>query len=93
MELTFVTVLVRTSETITAAVDDELVMMDATAGKYYGLNSVGAEIWRLLESPTSVQDLCRGLTHLFEVPSERCRTEVLQFLAQLQAKGLVRVVS
>ncbi len=73
--------------------DDELVMMDATAGTYYGLNSVGAEIWRLLETPTSIQDLCTSLTHSFEVPPERCRSEVLQFLEQLQAKGLVRVVS
>jgi hypothetical protein len=83
---------VRTEEAITATVAEELVMMDVEAGQYYGLNNVGAEIWRLLESPTSVQDLCTALTQSFDVTPERCTAEVLQFLDKLQAKGLVHVV-
>jgi hypothetical protein len=92
MNLSLTSRVVRAGEAITAAVDEELVMMDVQAGKYYGLNTVGAEIWQLLESPISVQDLCTTLTQSFEVPSERCTAEVLQFLEQLHTKGLVYVV-
>jgi hypothetical protein len=92
MNLSLTSRVVRASEAITAAVDEELVMMDMEAGKYYGLNTVGAAIWQLLESPISVLDLCTTLTQSFEVPSERCTKEVLQFLEQLHAKGLVHAL-
>ena len=92
MNLSLTSRVVRTSDAITAAVAEELVMMDVETGTYYGLNNVGAEIWRLLESPTSIQDLCTALTQSFDVPLERCTSEVLQFLDQLRAKGLVHVV-
>jgi hypothetical protein len=92
MNLSLTSRVVRTSDAITAAVAEELVMMDVETGTYYGLNNVGAEIWRLLESPTSTEDLCTALMHSFDVPLERCTAEVLQFLDQLQAKGLVHVV-
>jgi hypothetical protein len=92
MSLSLTSRVSRSSDAITAAVEEELVMMDVETGTYYGLNNVASEIWRLLESPTSVQDLCTTLTRSFDVPLERCTAEVLQFLGQLQAKGLVHVV-
>jgi hypothetical protein len=92
MDLNLTSRVVRTSDAVTAAVAEELVMMDVETGTYYGLNNVGAEIWRLLEAPTSIQDLCTALTDSFDVTPERCSAEVMQFLDQLQAKGLVHVV-
>ena len=59
--------------------------------QYYGLNNVGAAIWEHLASPMAIHDLCTALTQSFEVPFERCRTEALKFLEQLQAKGLVQL--
>lgn len=92
MNLSLESRVVRTGEAITASVDDELVMMDVEAGTYYGLNSVAAAIWKLLSTPTTVHELCTALSQSFEVPSEQCTAEVLEFLEHLQAKGLVQVV-
>jgi len=83
---------VRAIEPVTANVDDELVMADVDTGKYYGLNSVAAAIWRRLEREISVEDLCCQFQELYDVTPECCVTEVLAFLGQMEAKGLIRTL-
>ncbi len=72
-------------------VDDELVMADIDAGRYYGLNGVAAAIWQDLEHPIAVDDLCRRLCDRYEVSAERCSTEVLRFLTDMESRNLISV--
>jgi len=85
-------VLVRSAEPLTAAIGDEIVMLDATQGCYFGLDPSGAAIWTLLETPRSVADLCAELVRRYDVTPERCRSEVLFFLHELCDAGLVQTV-
>jgi hypothetical protein len=86
------TVLVRSGEPLTASVGDEVVMLDASQGCYFGLDRSGAAIWELLATPRSVADLCDRLVEQFEVAPDVCRSEVLFFLHELRDAGLVRAV-
>jgi hypothetical protein len=86
------TLLVRSPEPLTAAVGDEIVMLDAAQGCYFGLDPSGSAIWTLLETPTSVEHLCAELVRRYDVSPERCRSEVLFFLHELRDAGLVRAV-
>jgi hypothetical protein len=83
------TVLVRSTEPLVATIDDEIVMLDARQGCYFGLDRSGSAIWELLETPRSVTDLCARLVERFEVDPETCRSEVIFFLYELQDAGLV----
>jgi hypothetical protein len=82
---------IRNREFMAEAVDDELVMADIDAGKYYGLNGMAAAIWQDLEHPITVEDLCRRLCDRYEVTAERCSTEVLQFLTEMENRNLISV--
>ena len=86
-----VTVVVRSAEPLTARVDDEVVMLDTRQGCYFGLDRTGAAIWDLLDTPRSVEDLCRALVERYDVPPETCRAEVVSFLTELADAGLVEV--
>lgn len=69
--------------------DDDLVLLEQTQSRYYGLDSIGRRIWELLEEPRTIGSLCTTLEAEFDVSFERCRTEVLAFLEQLEAAELV----
>jgi hypothetical protein len=74
----------------TAPMGEELAMMDLDTGKYLVLDRLGATIWEALERPVRVGDLIDRLQAGFDVTRERCEADVLDFLQQLQAKGLLR---
>jgi hypothetical protein len=84
------TMLSRDSEILHAAVNtDELVMLSISASRYYGLNSVAARIWELLETPMTVAQICARLCEEFEVDVQECQTAVLKFANELVDNGVV----
>jgi len=91
MNIELSTRIVRSDGPVSAPVDDELVMADVDAGKYYAFNNVSAAIWNGIEKEISVKDLCSRLQSEYEVDQDRCETEVLQFINELHAKGLVNI--
>lgn len=72
-------------------VDGELVMMDVDKGTYYGLDPVGSRIWQELSEPTRLADVCARLRSNYDVDQDRCESEVLAFVADLQRNGLVTI--
>ena len=85
------TVVARRAEPLTAAVDDDLVMLDPRRSTYYGLDRVGRRVWDLLDRPRSVDELCAALQDEFSVDAERCRADVLAFLEQLSEAELLEI--
>jgi hypothetical protein len=77
----------------TALMDGELVMMDLSQGKYFGLNTPASQIWSLLASPKSIDDVVLELMSLFDVAEGECRTDTIIFLQQLVDKQLVKVTT
>lgn len=75
----------------TAPMGDELVMMDVTQGKYFGLNPLAAHIWQLLAVPISLDALVNTLVQHFDVCEHECRADTQAFLLQLVDQQLVKV--
>ncbi len=74
---------------LAAKVGEEMVMMSAESGAYLGLNSVGARVWALLESPAELGHICAALSEEFDVTADGCRPEVEAFLADLEQRGAI----
>ena len=62
---------------------DSIVMMDLESGDYYELDDIGSVIWRRIETPTAIADLCEELTREYAVDRETCREHVAAFLGDL----------
>lgn len=86
------TTIVRTNKALVSSIEDELVMFDANAGQYYGLNNVATAVWNHLETEKTVDELAQALTTEFDISVDECRKELLEFLPELDEKGLIEVV-
>lgn len=83
------TVVVRNGGFVEAEVDQEIVALSIEKGICYGLNPVGARIWRLLAEPIRIADICAALVSEYKVDPETCLSEVLDLLEELSAEGMI----
>lgn len=69
--------------------DDIIVMMDVDEGCYHELDPIGAKIWKLIEKPRPVADICERLSDDFEVTPDACLSDVLAYLNQALELGII----
>jgi len=70
-------------------VGPEVVMLSLRDGTYYGLDGVGAEIWRMLQTPVTIPRIVTALVEIYDVDADRCRSDVLTVMATFVERGLV----
>jgi hypothetical protein len=87
------TVVVRTKEVIFAEIDGEMALMNTNVGTYIGLDAVGSCIWKLIERPVTVSNLCATLRSQFDVTPVQCEEDVLSFVRKLSEHGLVHTAA
>lgn len=83
--------IVRRNVTV-AGMNGEKAMMCMEQGKYYGVDTVGSQIWEMLDRPMAVQELTEELTKQYEVAEALCRRDIILFLRKMHKKGLVSFV-
>jgi len=84
------TTFIRNADILHAPVGtEEAVMLSIEAGRYYGLNAVGAWIWELLETPLTIGQLCVRICAEFDVDTQTCEAAVLAFTRELVENGIV----
>lgn len=83
----------RSENFMTAKVDDDIVMMSIEQGSYFSLDSIGSAIWADLARPTQINALCKRLVTRYQVEQTRCEADVLHFLDEMVAVGMIEVVA
>jgi len=84
--------LVAQSETpMAASVDNEVVLLNAAAGTYYGFSEPGCEVWNRIAAPTKVGHLCAELAAEFDADLETITRDVVAFLYQLAEYKLIEI--
>ena len=81
----------RSPAPMSADLDGEVVVLSIDNGKYYSMNEVGSRIWALVQRPIAVAALIDLLVGEFEVERTVCEQQVLVFLRELHADGLVQI--
>ncbi|MDF7776834.1 PqqD family peptide modification chaperone [Sphingomonas sp. AOB5] len=76
-------------DAIMSDVDGEIVLICVTSGRYFGLDGVGSEIWRRLQSPISIADLTAALQAHFKGDGATIERETMDFVAKLVDRNLV----
>jgi hypothetical protein len=77
---------------VEAEVDGEVVALSIEHGTCYGLNRVGSRIWKLIEKPIRISELCAALRADYSVEPDVCEREVLDLLEQLRAEGMISLL-
>ena len=91
MTLTPDSIVVASKDQLASAIGGETVILGLSSGRYYGVDSVGARIWQLIQEPTSVAEVLRTLLSEYEVDAQRCQSDLLHVLQKMIDSGLVEV--
>ena len=73
-------------------VGSDIVALNVEDGQCYGMEKVTAAVWRLLETPMSIDQLCDRLLKMYDVSPETCRRDVSRLVGQLRSEGLLETV-
>jgi Coenzyme PQQ synthesis protein D (PqqD) len=87
------TTIVRDRDQLTGDIDREIVLLSLDRGQYYQLKGAGSRVWELVETPTTVAAVIDRLLEEFDVDGAHCQQQVVAFLSNLHAEGLIQVVS
>jgi len=81
----------RRENMIAADVGDEAVILDIQSGYFFQLNRTAAQIWGLLEAPTSVGALCASMAESHSVDPALCHDDVVEFIADMRDRELISI--
>jgi hypothetical protein len=57
----------------------------------YSFNETGSLIWKLLDTPRAVGELVGAVAEEYQVDTEKVRQDVLRFLSEMRAVGLIEI--
>jgi hypothetical protein len=69
--------------------EGELVLLNLNTGVYFGLDSVGSAIWRLIDGFRSASEIVTAMTEEYDVDAATCRADLDRFLDALRANDLI----
>lgn len=73
------------------AFGEEIVLLDFGRGEYFGLDAIGAAVWRGIEAGQSLGDISDAIASQYEVQSEDAYRDIIDLVRHLQDESLVRV--
>src|SRR3954454_4945913 len=76
---------------VEAEVDGEIVALHVDNGTCYGFNGTASAVWRMLDRPRRLEEMCDDLIGEYEVEPDQCEREVMDVLCDLEADGLVEI--
>jgi len=70
----------------------EAAILNLKSGVYFGLNTVGASIWKLIQEPRTIKEIRDVLVDEYDVEPKRCEKDILELLQELSTHGLIEIV-
>lgn len=71
--------------------EDEAAILHLKSGIYFGLNEVGAFIWRFIQQPRRVGEVLAAILAEYDVTPEQAQHDLQSLLANLREHDLVDV--
>lgn len=84
-------IVVIANDVLSSELGSEHVLLNLRDGTYYGLEDVGGDIWKLLQAPISVGDICCAIVETYDVEPARCRRDVVRLLGELAERRLIEL--
>lgn len=81
--------ILRNPTTIWTKLETNIVLVDVKLAEYYKMNALGGFVWKAIEHASTLDSLVQVVLSQFRVEEAQCRLDLIAFLTQLQADGLV----
>jgi hypothetical protein len=84
-------VVVAAKDQVSCDLAGDAVILHLKTGVYYGLDAVGAFVWKLMQAPMTVAEIQANLVKEYDVDPGRSEADLLALLQDLAAAGLLEV--
>ena len=84
-------IIVATKDQVSCDLAGEVAILNVKSGVYYGLDPVGARIWKLVQEPREVVEIQNAITGEYDVEPKQCAQDLVTLLEKLLAEGLIEV--
>ena len=91
--LTLDTRVVVSRDQLSTSLSGEAVILGMRDAVYYGLDAVGARVWQLMQSPSSLREIAGKVAQEYEVTPDRALADIEALAKDLLARGLIEVVA
>ena len=85
------TLIARNTSLLSGEVHNEMVMMSIESGRYYGLDDIGTDIWRRLETPRKFGEIIDALGADYDADREMIEKDVRVLIAKMAAHDVVKL--
>jgi hypothetical protein len=92
MDLSMNSRVVATSDHVSCELEGEAVILNLADCVYFGLNESSLAIWKVIQKPAFVWEIRDEILRQFEIESESCERDLLNFLGQLKESSLLEIV-
>jgi hypothetical protein len=69
----------------------EAAILNLQSGVYFGLDPVGARIWKLIQEPKTLDELRDTLLSEYDVEETRLDADLARLLGEMAKSGLVEI--
>ena len=80
-----------TEQILSCELDKEHVILNLNTGTYYGFENLGAKIWDLISTSKRISKIINNITEEYNVSNETAKKDILNFLEELNNKGLIEI--
>jgi len=85
------TTVVASKDQVSCDLAGEAAILNLKNSVYYGLDTVGARVWTLVQKPITVGAIRDVMQQEYEVGAEQCERDLLDLLQKLAAEGLIEI--
>lgn len=72
-------------------VGDEIVILNMSSQEYFGLDSVGADVWQLLMENRDVAAVAKRLAAIYAVDEQTACNDIQPMISDLLAANLLKI--
>ena len=84
--------IVVTKDQVSADLSGEAAILNLKTSTYFGLNNVGASIWKLVREPKTVSQIRDAIIQEYDVEPYRCEHDIVELLQELSKHGLIEIL-
>jgi len=78
-------------DTLVNIVSGESVILNLKTESYFGLDTIGTDMWQALIDSDSIQKAYESLLEKYDVNGERLKTDLSEFVNKLLSNNLVEL--
>ena len=89
--ITTATTVVASKDQVFCDLAGEAAILNLKNSVYYGLDTIGARIWTLVQTPIAVAAVRDAILSEYDVEQTQCERDLLDLLGKLAAEGLITI--